>query len=180
MSNIFAAYTRSVDGGDLPVSSDAQDHENMHLWIDATSYINVVVDGVVDHYGAGLPFDADGNMVVGSDAVDYRSQGVPFTAAGRVAVASGARAYHDQGVWFTASGHVSGIGTGVAPQQPPVWDVPGIPDRTDAEATLPQEYNVSGYVTSPPGSGPLRDWQIVPPVTGFYIDDAGTITVLPQ
>lgn len=55
---------------------------------------------------------------------------------------------------------------------PPQWET--IPNRSDRVETLPQDYDVSGYVST--NSGPLVNWVIDPPVAGFVIDQNGVIT----
>jgi hypothetical protein len=54
----------------------------------------------------------------------------------------------------------------------PQWST--IPGRQDRENNLPQNYDVSGYVTT--NSGALTGWTLVAPPTGFTISGAGVIT----
>jgi hypothetical protein len=55
---------------------------------------------------------------------------------------------------------------------PPQWST--IPNRSDDDNTLPQTYDVSGYVTS--NSGALDTWSLPGAPAGFVINQSGVIT----
>ena len=55
----------------------------------------------------------------------------------------------------------------------PQWTT--VPDQSDDEDTLPQALDLKPYVSS--NHGPLTDWALVSPVTGFSIDSNGVLTV---
>ena len=47
--------------------------------------IHSVLDGVIDHYASGLPFDVHGRLVISNDVPERVTMSVPFNAAGAVA-----------------------------------------------------------------------------------------------
>ena len=89
MSNIFnylARPTGRLHFHDTPAAVPEDQNQTQHLTLDGTGSIYVDTSGVIDHYGAGLPFTSSGALVVSSDPVDRIGEGgIPFTAGGAVA-----------------------------------------------------------------------------------------------
>ena len=87
MSNIFAPLVRPY--GTLPVlieSGPAVGHtEYMHMLVDNDGYL-LCSNDAINHYGAAVPFDTHGRVVVSAAAVARWDQGIPFTASGAVAM----------------------------------------------------------------------------------------------
>ena len=84
-------------GGDLIV-----DPVKYHaLRLDDQGQVYAVLDGAIDHYASGLPFDAEGRLVVSTDSVVRWDQGTAFAANGGVCVegVAGADRY-DQGAAY--------------------------------------------------------------------------------
>ena len=111
MSNIFTYLVRDTGGviplnvGSGPISVPIK---SQHLNIDSDGNI-YASNGVIDHYGAGLPFDVDGRMVISSEPVAYVDQAIPFAAGGGVSFAAGGGdPYFDQGLQFSSVGGLQG------------------------------------------------------------------------
>ena len=91
MSNIFQALVRRTEGA-LPLNLGTSQvpvripPTKDHLMFDRVGNIFAEMDGVIDHYGAALPFAASGRLIVSLDPVDRFDQGIPFTANGAVAL----------------------------------------------------------------------------------------------
>ena len=91
MSNIFQPLTRLCGGllpiivGSGPIAGTIT--SNQHLNLDEFGNVHCVSGGVITHYGAGLPFDGDGRLVL-DDAFTlskaYVDQGIPFGPNGGV------------------------------------------------------------------------------------------------
>jgi hypothetical protein len=104
MSNIFAPYAK-IHSGIIKFNNGAIGTvvKNQHLNCDDQQQIYAVVDGTIDHYGAGLPFDSQGRLVTTNTAKVRTDQGIPFAANGGIPL-GGATSYYDQGIAFDATG----------------------------------------------------------------------------
>jgi hypothetical protein len=109
MSNIFQPLTRD-NGGILPLNIGigvlVDPVKNQHLNLDATGAVYAILDGAINHHGAGLPFDIDGRLVVSSGALSYWDQSIPFTATGAVCLGGGI-GHIDQSLSYDAEGKLS-------------------------------------------------------------------------
>ena len=115
MSNIFSYLVRDTGGyipfnsGSGPISGGIK---SQHLWLDTEGAVYAVIDGIVDHWGAGLPFDINGRLVISTSPVAYFDQKMPFTANGLLAVGTGTGDHYDQGIIHGPGGGLGGIGVG--------------------------------------------------------------------
>lgn len=119
MSNIFAPYARIKNGiVTFNAGSGAlgPGHKNQHLNLDTNGAIYAVAGGVISYYGAGLPFDSNGRLVIEAANPVRVDQATPFTATNAVAVGADADAITrvDQGVGFTSEGRFAATGSGTA------------------------------------------------------------------
>ena len=88
MSNIFSYLNRSDGRIPLNLGSGAlvSPVESQHLNLDDAGAVYAALDGTIAFYGAGLPFDADGRLVVSTGVAVDVTQSIPFTATGAVAI----------------------------------------------------------------------------------------------
>lgn len=79
---------------------------NMHLYV-ADGDVEVINNGTQNHYGAGLPFNVLGLLVIAPGAIiAYYDQGLPFSSTGNPVTGAGPVDYVDQGVAFNAAGEI--------------------------------------------------------------------------
>ena len=158
MSNIFSYLVRDT-GGYVPFNTGTGPIiggvKSQHLWLDTEGAVYAVIDGIIDHWGAGLPFDADGRLVVSSDAASYFSQALTFTASGALAVTD-TGIYFDQGVVHGSGGTLGGTGLGPSP---PRLNKP-IDDVTVNELDLPDSTNDMSTQLASPGTGTGLTWSL--------------------
>ena len=79
---------------------------SQHLNLNDSGQVYSVFNGAITHYGAGLPFDTNGRLVVTSNAVDRIDQGVPFATNGGMVIEDTDTAIIDhinQGVPYTVT-----------------------------------------------------------------------------
>lgn len=150
MSNIFQNLVRDTDGvlaleaGSGPIADPLY---SQGLPITSAGAVHCVIDGVIDYHVYGLPFDADGRMVVSADAISYFDQSLPFTVDGALSASdSGGVAGYSQGLAIGAGGamFVSGL---IPPlPEPMVWE-----DRRDGLNSGSSAYKVNAI--TPAGNG---------------------------
>jgi hypothetical protein len=106
MSNIFQPLVRST-GGVIPLNIGVGELvdpiKNQHLNLDDTGAVYAISNGTIQHYGAGLPFDVFGRLVVSAAPKIYVDQSIPFTALNSVAI-GGVKSYVSQGIAYDADG----------------------------------------------------------------------------
>ena len=113
MSNIFGPINRTNASGKLGLSTGvgaipAGASRYNHLWVGDFQDVYASIDQPITHHGAGLPFDADGRLVVTNAPVTYWDQGVPFAASGAVSISFAGRPdFYDQGVGYADSGSIT-------------------------------------------------------------------------
>jgi hypothetical protein len=173
VSNIFAPLVRPY--GTLPVlieSGPAVGHtEYMHMLVDIGGFL-LCSNDAIDHYGAALPFDINGRVVVSAAAVTRWDQDIPFTASGAVAMVEALEAAHwDQGLTFLDTGHI--VTGGVAPDPvEPIWSE--IPTQYIYHYELPDTSDVSPYVSD--GGEEITSYALIGAPDFFTIDQNGVIT----
>ena len=173
MSNIFAPLVRPfgtlpVELGSGPVVGGTEYH---HLWIDSQGSL-FVSNAAIHHYGAAVPFDTHGRVVISSAPVVRWDQDIPFTASGAVAMLDGSQFSHwDQGLTFLESGHIATGDVAPAPE-PPIWS--HIPDKANYLYELPQDYDVSPYVSD--AGAPITGYNLIGAPDFFTVDNAGVVT----
>ena len=162
MSNIFSYLVRDT-GGYVPFNSGTGHISNgiksQHLWLDTEGAVYAVVDGTIDHWGAGLPFDVNGRLVVSSGAPDYFSQGLAFTADGMLATSSETGTYYSQGLIYAPDGALGATGS----------VLPGVLWTANLDGTAYGQF-LSAW--SPTGAGSTLS------VTFFYESDGAAAQIL--
>ena len=87
MSLVFAPFVR-LNAGRVPLSvgvgAVAGQTTAQGLKISDVGFIYAVMDGTIDHYANGLPFDVNGRLVVSQSPPSRISMSVPFTSTGAV------------------------------------------------------------------------------------------------
>ena len=87
MALIFAPLARK--SGKVPVSIGTGAIPNgeslQGLNVSEEGYIFAVLDGEINHYFQGLPFDVNGRLVISQNTPARVSASVPFTSTGGVA-----------------------------------------------------------------------------------------------
>ena len=167
MSNIFAPLVRPF--GTLPIvveSGPAVGHEAyMHMLVDDDGLL-LCSNDQIHHYGAAVPFDINGRVVISASDVARWDQGIPFTASGAVAVLlDPSVAQWDQGLTFLSSGHIAAGDTPPAATAP-VWST--IPYKLNYAYELDEDYPVSQYVSS--GGEPITSYGLTAPPDFFTIN----------
>lgn len=173
MSNILAPWVRPW--GALPLNIGlgpiVDGVENQHLWFDDDGKIYAVLSGVINHYGAAMPFDVNGRLVCGEGPIDYWDQDIPFTLSGEVAIVQLAQSHWDQGLAFADTGHI--ISNDIPPPPgTPVWSKP--PNQYSFEYELPETFDVSAYVSD--GGTPITGFALIGAPFNFSIDGSGVVT----
>lgn len=106
MSIIFQQMLEATEGR-LPLNIDTGPIvggiNSQGLVINSSGEIEAVLDGTIDHYSFGLPFDADSRLCVTSNGAVRSDQGIPFAANGSIAViGTGPGDYFNQGLAYKA------------------------------------------------------------------------------
>ena len=110
MSNIFTYLSRGTGALAFNIGSGALGAvvKSQHLNLDDVGGVYAVLDGTITHYGAGLPFDADGRLVVSEGAVARVDQTMPFTASGAVSIETGVAGTRvSQGLFYGATNQLT-------------------------------------------------------------------------
>jgi hypothetical protein len=106
MSNIFS-YLNHTDGT-IPMNTGVgalvSPVSSQHLNLDATGAVYSVLNGTTSHYGAGLPFDTNGRLVISNNAITRVDQSIPFAANGGVVTSALAVDYVNQGIQYDVNG----------------------------------------------------------------------------
>lgn len=109
MSNIFQPYTRH-SSGDIPlnigVAVPVGFTLSQGLKVDEAGAIYAVLDGTINHYNAGLPFNSDGRLVVSNNPQVRVDQGIPFAASGGMSLGGGIDHY-DQSLSYDENSSIS-------------------------------------------------------------------------
>ena len=105
MSNIFQPLVRET-GGRLPLNIGdgplVDPIKNQHLNLDSNGAIYASFDGVINHYGAGLPFDVDGRLIISTlDPIRF-DQTIPFNSAQVLSVSEDPISHYSQGLAYTS------------------------------------------------------------------------------
>lgn len=79
------------------------------VYVTSDGEIEANLDGTITHHANGLPFDANGRLVVSTDPVSGFSSGYPITSAGAIALSADAGAYVYNGLPAVA-GALAGSG----------------------------------------------------------------------
>jgi hypothetical protein len=172
VSNIFAPLVRPY--GTLPVlieSGPAIGTDYMHMKVGDNGYLLCSHD-LIHHYGAAVPFDIYGRVVISAAAVVRWDQGIPFTAGGAVAMQEAEDVAHwDQGLTFLDTGHIATGGKAPDPVAP-IWSE--IPPQDNFLYELPQSFDASAYVSD--GGLPITSFNLITPPDFFTISNSGVVT----
>ncbi len=108
MSIIFHQVVEST-GGRLPLNVDVGPIvggiPSQGLILNSAGEVEAVLDGTVDHFSFGLPFDANSRLCVTSSPVTYIDQGIPFASNSNIAVdGTGPADYFNQGLAYKNGG----------------------------------------------------------------------------
>lgn len=106
MSIIFHQLLENTDGrlpldvGAGPIVGGIQ---SQGLIINSSGEIHAVIDGVIDHYHAGMPFDINGRLCITGTPASYSDQGIPFASNGSISIiGTGPGDYFNQGLAYKA------------------------------------------------------------------------------
>lgn len=111
--SIFQVIART-NGGVIPAKHGsgpvATPYYFQHLMLDdvgAVYTVNLAQAALPIHYGAGIPFDNDGRVVISANSVVRVTQGIPFANNGAIArIALGTIDHISQDLAYTSTNHL--------------------------------------------------------------------------